>query len=76
VESRRISPTAEPKHQVSVYYPFALVELVDIAKTDEYAETGEMMLSFYDADGCRVTLRVTPDTLEALCAKLNAVLKK
>jgi hypothetical protein len=56
---------------VSVYYPFALVELLDLAKTDEHAETGEVLLYFLDADGCQVTVRLSEWALEQLRAKLE-----
>src|SRR5687767_10691319 len=42
---------------VSIYYPFALVELLEIENTDEHAETGEVLLYFLDSDGCQVTVR-------------------
>ena len=57
---------------VSVYYPFALAELLDIEKTDEHGETGEVLLYFLDSDNCQVTLRLTKAALEALRERLNA----
>ncbi len=54
----------------SVYYPFALVELLDITKTDEHEETGK--LSHFDADGTRVTVRLTPVALDQLRARLGS----
>lgn len=57
---------------VSVYYPFALVELVDIARTDEHDQTGEVLLYFLDSDGCQVTLRVSESTLMQLRERLIA----
>lgn len=62
--------TPHQPHGVSVYYPFALVELVDIGKTDEHAETGEVLLCFLDEDRCQVTLRLSPKALEQLRARL------
>ena len=56
---------------VSVYYPFPLLELVDIGKTDEHAETGEVLLYFIDSDGCQVTLRVSEYALAQLRQKLS-----
>jgi len=56
---------------VSVYYPFPLLELVDIGKTDEHAETGEVLLYFLDSDGCQVTLRVSEYALAQLRTKLS-----
>ena len=69
------SSTAKPTHAVSIYYPFALVELVDIGKTDEHEETGEVLLYFLDSDGCQVTLRLTAQTLEQLRERLEALKK-
>ena len=69
------SSTAKPRHAVSIYYPFALVELADIGETDEHEETGEVMLSFLDSDGCQVTLRLTQQALEQLCQRLEAFKK-
>jgi hypothetical protein len=61
---------------VSVYYPFPLLELVEIAETDEHAETGEVLLYFLDSDGCQVTIRLAEYALEQLRAKLSAPLTK
>ena len=69
------SSTAKTKHAVSIYYPFALVELVDIGEAEEHEETGEVMLSLLDSDGCRVTLRLTPEALEQLRQRLAAFRK-
>ena len=44
---------------------------MDIGKTDEYAETGEVLLYFLDSDGCRVTLRVSEYALAQLRTKLS-----
>lgn len=55
---------------VSVYYPFALVDLLEYREADEHKETGELLLSFLDQDGCKVTLRVRRDVIEALAARL------
>jgi hypothetical protein len=65
-------PTPEHAEPVSVYYPFALVELLGVAKTDEHAETGELLLHFLDSHGYRVTVRLTPLALEQLGARLGS----
>jgi hypothetical protein len=44
---------------LSVYYPFALVELLHYSKADGYEETGLLLLSFLDESGCQVTIKVT-----------------
>lgn len=67
--------TAKPTNAVSIYYPFALVELVDIGKTEEHEETGEVLLYFLDSDGCQVTVRLTAQTLEQLRERLEALKK-
>jgi hypothetical protein len=64
-------PTPQRADGVSVYYPFALVELLDVTKTDEHEETGELLLHFLDSDGARVTVRLTPVALDQLRARLS-----
>ena len=51
---------------LSVYYPFCLVDLVACRESEDVEDTGEVLLSFLDADGCQVTLRLSPHALEAL----------
>ena len=55
---------------LSVYYPFALVDLLEYREADEHKQTGEVLLSFLDQDGCKVTLRARRDVIEALAARL------
>jgi hypothetical protein len=64
-------PTAAT-HAVSVYYPFALVDLIRFQEGDDHEETGETLLVFMDADGCQVTLRLTPAAIEALRNRLGS----
>lgn len=54
---------------VTVYYPFALVELLDYRRLDDN-EGDEVLLAFEDEDGCRVTVRVRAVVIEALKARL------
>jgi hypothetical protein len=68
---REEEATPEGSNAISVYYPFALVELLDIGKTDEHEETGEVLLYFRDADGCQVTVRLSEVALEQLRARLS-----
>jgi hypothetical protein len=56
---------------VSVYYPFALVDLIDYRKVDDDGD-GDVLLSFYDEDGCQVTIRLRRGLLESLKARLDA----
>lgn len=35
-------------------------------ETEDVEDTGEVLLRFLDADGCQVTLRLSPHALEAL----------
>ena len=63
--------TPKRKHAVSVYYPFALVEMLELEPADD-EQTGEVLLSLLDSDGCRVTLRLTKEAFEQLRAKLSA----
>jgi hypothetical protein len=44
---------------------------VDIGKTEEHEETGEVLLYFLDSDGCQVTVRLTAQTLEQLREQLS-----
>ncbi len=58
-------PTAE-SNALSVYYPFCLVDLTDFKESEDFEASGEAMLVFLDADGCQVTLRLSPHAVEAL----------
>ncbi|HEX7053650.1 MAG TPA: hypothetical protein VF211_06900 [Burkholderiales bacterium] len=49
-----------------MYYPFCLVELVACRESDDHDATGECLLVFLDADGCQVTLRLSPHALAEL----------
>lgn len=69
---RRGGSTPPRADAVSVYYPFALVELLDVTKTDEHEETGELLLYFLDTHGYRVTVRLTPVALDQLRARLRS----
>jgi hypothetical protein len=64
-------PTPQRADGVSVYYPFALVELLDVTKADDHENTGELLLRFLDSDGCQVTLRLTPVAIDQLRARLG-----
>jgi len=56
---------------VTVYYPFALVDLLDCHPVDD-SKDGELLLSFLDEDGCRVSIRMRRELAEALKARLFA----
>jgi hypothetical protein len=64
--------TATATHAVSVYYPFALVDVIRFQEGDDHGETGETLLVFLDADGCQVTVRMTPGAIEALKKRLQS----
>ena len=55
---------------VAVYYPFALVELKEFSKSDDYEETGELLLVFEDHDGAQVTLKVRESVIAGLLERL------
>jgi invasion protein IalB len=55
---------------VTVYYPFALVELLDYRQVDDN-EGGEVLLSFEDEDGCHVTIRLRAAVVAALKSRLE-----
>jgi hypothetical protein len=55
---------------VAVYYPFALVALTEFTKSDDYEETGELLLIFEDADGAQVTLKIRESAIAAMLERL------
>ena len=55
---------------VAVYYPFALVELKEFSKTDDYEETGELLLIFEDNEGAQVTLKVRESAIAGMLKRL------
>jgi hypothetical protein len=54
---------------VTVYYPFALVELLDYRQVDD-GEDGELLLSFRDEDGAEVKIRVRREVVEEIRKRL------
>jgi hypothetical protein len=54
---------------VTVYYPFALVDLLDYHQADE-GEDGELLLTFRDEDGATVKVRLRRELAEALRDRL------
>jgi hypothetical protein len=56
---------------VTVYYPFALVDLLGYREVDD-DEDGELLLSFRDEDGAEVKVRVRRELVDALRARLAA----
>lgn len=59
-------------HAITVYYPFALTDLVRYVEGDDYAETGDVLLVFTDEEGCQVTLRVRSSLASALATRLQS----
>ena len=55
---------------VTVYYPFALVDLLDINAVDEDGD-GELLLSFRDEDGAVVKVRLRHELVEVLKSRLG-----
>ena len=55
---------------VAVYYPFALVELKEFTKSDDYEETGELLLVFEDHEGAQVTLKVRESAIAGILERL------
>jgi hypothetical protein len=45
--------------------------VLELEPADDHDETGEVLLSLLDSDGCRVTLRLTKEALAELRAKLS-----
>lgn len=62
---------ARPVSPVSVYYPFPLVDFLEMAETEEHEAVGEVLLVFLDRDGSRVTLRLRREALDQLLAALR-----
>jgi hypothetical protein len=61
-----VGESATTQHALSVYYPFALVDLIAFHESDDHEDTGEALLVFLDADGCHVSLRLSPHAVAAL----------
>jgi hypothetical protein len=59
-------------HAITVYYPFALTDLVRLAQGDDFEETGDVLLVMLDEEGCQVTLRLRQDLLSALASRMQA----
>jgi hypothetical protein len=56
---------------VTVYYPFALVELLDFRQVDD-GEDGEVLLSFRDEDGAEVKVRLRRELAEEIRKRFEA----
>jgi hypothetical protein len=59
-------------HAITVYYPFALTDLVRYVEGDDYPETGDVLLVFTDEEGCQVTLRLRSSLASALASRLQS----
>ena len=59
-------------HAISVYYPFALTDLVRFVEGDDYQESGDVLLVFTDEEGCQVTLRLRSSLAAALASCLQS----
>jgi hypothetical protein len=59
-------------HAISVYYPFALTELVRFVEGDDYEESGDVLLVFTDEEGCQVTLRLRSALIAELATRLQS----
>lgn len=59
-------------HAITVYYPFALTDLVRYVEGDDYEDTGDVLLIFIDEEGCQVTLRLRPPLAAALATRLQS----
>ena len=54
---------------VTVYYPFALVDLLDYREAGDGGD-GEVLLAFRDEDGCEVKIRLRRELADALRSRL------
>lgn len=59
-------------HAISVYYPFALTDLVRFVEGDDYEQSGDVLLVFTDEEGCQVTLRLRSALAAALASRLQS----
>jgi len=55
---------------VAVYYPFALVALKEFVQSDDFEETGELLLIFEDNEGAQVTIKVRQSLISQLLERL------
>ena len=46
--------------------------MIAFRESDDYADTGEALLVFLDADGCQVTVRLSPHALDVLRKRVPA----
>ena len=59
-------------HAISVYYPFALTELVRFVEGDDFEQTGDVLLIFVDEEACQVTVRLRAALAERLALRLQS----
>ena len=62
----------ERNARISLYYPFALSDLVAFRKCHDHDDSGEVMLVFEDTAHCHVTIRLHPACLKLLIQRLAA----
>lgn len=58
--------------RISLYYPYALVELVSYRQTEDHDRTGEVLLMFEDAGHCHVTIRLERRALRTLARFISS----
>jgi hypothetical protein len=51
---------------LSVYYPFELVRFLGLSRDADNPGEAEVVATFLDSDGCRVSVRVAAPALHAL----------
>ena len=59
------------KNAIAVYYPFALVALKEFAKSDDYEDTGDLLLIFQDEEGAQVTVKVRDAVVSQIAERLS-----
>lgn len=59
-------------HAITVYYPFALTDLVRFVEGDDYQDTGDVLLILTDEEGCQVTLRLRSALVAELASRLQS----
>ena len=59
-------------HAISVYYPFALTELVRFVEGEDFEQTGDVLLVFMDEESCQVSVRLRRSLAERLALRLQS----
>ena len=56
---------------IAVYYPFALVALREFVRSDDYEDTGDLLLIFQDQEGAQVTIKLRDYAVAQILERLQ-----